>query len=133
MDDLVRGIRLLIEVPPLDVDSLSTTHRGAWSISYMAKKNPAKGFRDAINEAVGKIAIRNHMQMQMCDVPATWANNDLLQHLTGYPPRTNLKDGFDINRGVARGSGQYTGNRSGRSGCSDRPDLCDEPRRFGGM
>jgi UDP-glucuronate 4-epimerase len=30
----------------------------------------------------------------MGDVPATWANADLLQTLTGYKPQTDIKDGI---------------------------------------
>ena len=33
------------------------------------------------------------MPMQMGDVPATWANADLLQTLTGYKPQTDIRDG----------------------------------------
>ena len=33
------------------------------------------------------------MPMQMGDVPATWANADLLRDLTGYKPETNYKEG----------------------------------------
>ena len=51
-------------------------------------------FVEAIEDAVGKKAIRNYMPMQMGDVPATWANNDLLQRLTGYRPQTDFKDGI---------------------------------------
>jgi UDP-glucuronate 4-epimerase len=32
--------------------------------------------------------------MQAGDVPATWANADLLQTLTGYKPQTDIKDGI---------------------------------------
>ncbi len=34
------------------------------------------------------------MDMQMGDVPATWADATLLQSLTGYRPQTDLKDGI---------------------------------------
>jgi len=38
-------------------------------------------------------AKRNYMDMQMGDVPATWANADLLKNLTGYKPQTDIRDG----------------------------------------
>jgi UDP-glucuronate 4-epimerase len=31
--------------------------------------------------------------MQMGDLPATWADASLLQHLTGYKPQTDFRDG----------------------------------------
>ena len=33
------------------------------------------------------------MPMQPGDVPATWADASLLQTLTGYTPKTDVKDG----------------------------------------
>ncbi len=51
-------------------------------------------FVEAIEECVGRKAIRNYMDMQMGDVPATWADATLLQSLTGYRPQTDLKDGI---------------------------------------
>ena len=52
-------------------------------------------FVDAIEESLDKKAVRNYMPMQMGDVPATWADASLLQHLTGYRPQTAFKDGID--------------------------------------
>ena len=34
------------------------------------------------------------MGMQTGDVPATWANADLLKTLTGYQPQTDFRDGI---------------------------------------
>ena len=51
-------------------------------------------FVEAIEDELGQKAIRNYMPMQMGDVPATWANADLLQTLTGYKPKTDIKDGI---------------------------------------
>jgi len=33
------------------------------------------------------------MPMQAGDVPATWADASLLKELTGYSPKTSVKDG----------------------------------------
>ena len=51
-------------------------------------------FVDAIEDCLGKKAIRNYMPMQMGDVPATWADASLLQRLTGYRPQTDFRDGI---------------------------------------
>ena len=50
-------------------------------------------FIEAIEDEVGRKAIRNYMPMQMGDVPATWADATLLKTLTGYRPQTNFRDG----------------------------------------
>lgn len=103
VDDLVRGIRLLIDVPPVrptsadeiaECDSLSPV--APYRVVNIGNGDKVRllDFIDAIEEAVGKKAIRNYMPMQMGDVPATWANTDLLQRLTGYRPQTDFKDGI---------------------------------------
>jgi UDP-glucuronate 4-epimerase len=51
-------------------------------------------FVDAIEECLGQKAERNYMGMQTGDVPATWANADLLKTLTGYRPQTDFRDGI---------------------------------------
>ncbi len=103
VEDLVRGIRLLIDVPPVRPASADEVEYGD-SLSPVAPHrvvNIGNGdkvrlmdFIEAIEAAIGKKAIRNYMPMQMGDVPATWANTDLLQRLTGYRPETNFKDGI---------------------------------------
>lgn len=40
----------------------------------------------------GRKAIRRYMEMQPGDVPATWADAELLRRLTGYAPQTKLTD-----------------------------------------
>ena len=102
VEDLVRGIRLLIDVPPVrpsnvyaieDGDSLSPTAPHRVVNIGNGDKVCLSDFIEAIEDAIGQKAIRNYMPMQMGDVPATWADNDLLQRLTGYRPQTDFKDG----------------------------------------
>ena len=97
--DLVRAIRLLIDaVPvkgqPVEGDSLSPA--APWRVVNIGNSDKVKllDFVDAIEAALGRKAKRNYMEMQMGDVPATWANADLLRHLTGYAPQTAVKDGI---------------------------------------
>ncbi|MGR3805585.1 NAD-dependent epimerase/dehydratase family protein [Marinibacterium profundimaris] len=103
VEDLVRGIRLLIDAPPerpasaADIpewDSLSPV--AAYRIVNIGNSDKVKllDFVDAIEEAIGKPAIRNYMEMQKGDVPATWADATLLQNLVGYRPQTDFKDGI---------------------------------------
>ncbi len=103
VDDLVRGIRLLIDAVPVRPESREDIPEGD-SLSPVAPfrivnignsdKVRLLDFVEAIEEALGKKAVRNYMDMQMGDVPATWANAELLQSLTGYRPQTDFRDGI---------------------------------------
>ncbi len=99
VSDLVRGIRLLIDAAPVlgqPVEGDSLSNAAPWRVVNIG--NSAKvellDFVGAIEECLGRRAKRNYMDMQMGDVPATWANADLLRRLTGYAPKTALKDGI---------------------------------------
>ncbi|WP_145200129.1 NAD-dependent epimerase/dehydratase family protein [Sphingobium sp. B2] len=106
--DLVRAIRLLIDVPPVrpactaDIapgDSLSPV--APFRVVNIGNSDKVRllDFIEAIEWELGKPAIRNLLPMQMGDVPATWADATLLYRLTGYAPRTDFRDG--ISRFVA--------------------------------
>ena len=100
--DLVRAIRLLIDTPPpkpgtaepIPNDSLSPV--APWRVVNIGNSDKVKllDFITAIEEATGRKATRNYMEMQPGDVPATWANASLLRALTGYAPQTDVKDGI---------------------------------------
>ncbi|MFC3088057.1 NAD-dependent epimerase/dehydratase family protein [Tabrizicola soli] len=102
VDDLVRGIRLLIDAVPErpadgivpEGDSLSPV--APFRIVNIGNSDKVRlmDFVDAIEESLGKTAIRNYMPMQKGDVPATWADAGLLQRLTGYRPQTDFRDGI---------------------------------------
>ncbi|RLK03559.1 NAD-dependent epimerase/dehydratase family protein [Ruegeria conchae] len=103
IDDLVRAISLLIKAVPVRPENPEDIEEGD-SLSPVAPyrvvnignsdKVRLLDFVDAIEDCLGKKAIRNYMDIQMGDVPATWANADLLQRLTGYRPQTDFKDGI---------------------------------------
>lgn len=103
VEDLVRAIRLLIDVPPVRPASKADIEEGD-SLSPVAPyrvvnignsdKVSLMDFIEAIEAELGVKAIRNYMPMQMGDVPATWADASLLQRLTGYRPQTDIRDGI---------------------------------------
>lgn len=103
IDDLVDGILLLIGAVPErpansvvpEGDSLSPV--APWRVVNIGNSKPVQlsEFIEAIEAAIGRSAARNLMEMQPGDVPATWANADLLHRLTGYQPKT------EVPRGVA--------------------------------
>lgn len=102
VDDLVKGIRLLIDAVPVRPETPADVPTGD-SLSPVApyrvvnignsEKVRLLDYIEAIEEVLGKPAIRNYMGMQKGDVPATWANADLLKTLTGYKPETDMRTG----------------------------------------
>lgn len=102
VEDLVRGIRLLIDAVPERPSSREAIAEGD-SLSPAAPfrivnignsdKVRLEDFIDAIEREVGRKALRNYMPMQPGDVPATWADASLLKTLTGYAPQTGFAEG----------------------------------------
>ncbi|MGI3167262.1 NAD-dependent epimerase/dehydratase family protein [Pseudooceanicola sp. 200-1SW] len=102
IDDLVEGIRLLTteaiperpedgQVP--EGESLSPV--APWRVVNIGNSEAVQltDFIAAIEAATGRRAERNLMPMQAGDVPATWADADLLYTLTGYRPKTSVPEG----------------------------------------
>lgn len=102
VDDLVRGIRLLMDVVPErptdgvvpNGDSLSPV--APYRVVNIGNSDQIKlmDFIEEIEDVLGRKAIRNYMPMQMGDVPASWADASLLERLTGYRPKTDFHDGI---------------------------------------
>ncbi|MEP3048392.1 MAG: NAD-dependent epimerase/dehydratase family protein [Hyphomicrobiales bacterium] len=99
VEDLVRGIRGLIDAAPSetspcpDKDNLSPA--APFRVVNIGNSDKVRlmDFIEAIEDELGKKAIRNMMPMQTGDVPATWADASLLQELTGYSPQTPFREG----------------------------------------
>ena len=103
VSDLVRGLRLLIDKPPVrpdtrediaEFDSLSPA--APWRVVNIGNSDKVRlmDFVTAIEAECGREAIKNFMPMQKGDVPATWADATLLKELTGYTPQTSVRDGI---------------------------------------
>ena len=102
IDDLVRGIRLLMDAAPVRPETPEDIEEGD-SLSPVAPFRVVNignsdqvalmDFIQAIETALGVEAIRNYMPMQKGDVKATWADTALLRRLTGYRPETDYRDG----------------------------------------
>ncbi|WP_300019938.1 NAD-dependent epimerase/dehydratase family protein [uncultured Roseobacter sp.] len=101
--DLARGIRLLMDAVPERPESPDEIVAGD-SLSPVAPfrvvnignsdKVRLLDFVEAIEAELGIEALRNYMDMQKGDVPATWADAALLQRLTGYRPATDIRTGI---------------------------------------
>ncbi|MEM9677272.1 MAG: NAD-dependent epimerase/dehydratase family protein, partial [Pseudomonadota bacterium] len=102
VEDLVQGIRLLIDTPPQepsdpstipDFDTLSPV--GPYRMVNIGNAQIEKlmDFIEALEDAIGIKAKKNFVDMQKGDVTATWADTQLLRHLTGFAPATNIQQG----------------------------------------
>ena len=103
IDDLVHGMRLLIDATPRArfveeeqisrVDSISQV--APFRVVNIGNSQPSQllDFIIAIEKSIGIEAVKNFMPMQAGDVPATWADTSLLKKLTDYKPNTDLLTG----------------------------------------
>jgi len=99
VDDLVQALTLLLPQAPTETpianvaDSLSPV--APFRVVNIGNNKPVEliDFISEIEKALGKPAVQNLMEMQAGDVPATWADTALLEALTGYVPRTDIKTG----------------------------------------
>jgi len=101
IDDLVKGITLLMKKAPnltkdksSKIDSISSV--APYRLVNIGNSKPISlnKFISAIENSIGKSAIRNEMPIQAGDVVETWADITLFKELTGYVPQTNLDDGI---------------------------------------
>lgn len=103
VDDIVEGvIRVIEHIPagnlnwnPINPDPSSA--RASYKIYNIGNNNPVKlmDYIEALEEAIGKKAVKNLMPMQPGDVRGTWADvNDLVEDL-GYKPNTSVKEGVE--------------------------------------
>ena len=102
VEDLVEAIRRLIDAAPVRPESAEDIAEGdslspvaPWRVVNIGNSKPVQlgDMIAAIEDALGIKAKRNLMPMQPGDVPATWADAELLRTLTGYVPETDIREG----------------------------------------
>lgn len=96
--DLVRAIALLIDKKPsIGEASLNDSLSDVAPFRIVNIGNSSRvrlmDFISEIEKCLGKKANMNMMDMQLGDVPATWADCTLLSDLTGYSPSTDISQG----------------------------------------
>ena len=103
IDDLINGIRLLIDSSPAESNLMSS------SLAMTDSKSSVAPFRvvnignskpttlldviTAIEDATGVQALKNLVPMQPGDVNATWADTSVMKKLVGYQSQIDLTDG----------------------------------------
>ncbi|MBO9476039.1 SDR family NAD(P)-dependent oxidoreductase [Shimia sp. R11_0] len=102
IDDLVTGIVNLIAAVPEASEARDVVRTGdslspvaPWRVVNIGNGQPVQlmAFVKAIESALGQEAEKNFMDMQPGDVPATWADAQLLEQLTGTIPQTPVEEG----------------------------------------
>ncbi|WP_342629260.1 NAD-dependent epimerase/dehydratase family protein [Nguyenibacter vanlangensis] len=100
IDDIVEALVRLLPRPPGNGDAAPA--RGASPVAPYRVVNVGNGqpvglrdFIRAIERATGRAALCNNLPMQPGDVPTTWADCAMLEHLTGFRPATTLQSGVD--------------------------------------
>lgn len=101
VDDIVEAVSRLVEKPAKSNSNWSgknpdpATSFAPYEVYNIGNNNPVKllDFIEAIEEYVGKKAIKNMMPLQPGDVPATYANVDALYNAVDFKPETAIKDG----------------------------------------
>lgn len=100
VDDVVEGIRRLIESPP--TQSLNQQHpgetfsRALFNLYNIGNSNTVEllYFVQLIEKAFGRKARKRFLPMQEGDVPRTYAQNDELFQAVGFRPATPVEEGI---------------------------------------
>ena len=106
IDDIVEGILRISDVIPQSSpewkveQGTPATSSAPYCVYNIGNGQPVKllDFIDALENALGRLAIKNMMPMQPGDVYATWAETEDLFVATGYHPQVAVQDG--VNRFV---------------------------------
>ena len=102
VDDIVEGVVRVIDHPPGGNPNWSgklpdpASSPAPWKVYNIGNNNPIPlmDFIKAIEDALGIEAIKEYMDIQPGDVPATYANVDDLVRDLGYKPETTVTHGI---------------------------------------
>ena len=103
IDDIVEGIVRVMDNPPQGNPEWSgdkpdpATSYANYRVFNIGNNSPVKlmDFVEAIENAVGKKAIKNLMPMQLGDVPSTCADVSELEKAVGFKPNTSIQQGIN--------------------------------------
>ena len=99
VDDIVEGIIRIQDKPPVADQTWDGSDASSSSAPYkvfnIGNNQPVKlmTFIEAIEQAVGKAAVKQYLPMQDGDVPATFADIDDLQQAVDFKPATPIQQG----------------------------------------
>jgi UDP-glucuronate 4-epimerase len=102
VDDIVTAMVKIMDCIPTANPSWNSdqpdpaSSRSPYRIFNIGNNNPTElsEFVQAIESALGIIATKNYLPMQMGDVPSTYADVEDLKAVTGFAPSTSIHDGI---------------------------------------
>ncbi len=102
IDDVVEGIIKVIDKPPVENTAWQgetpdpATSPAPYRLFNIGNSSPVQlmEYIGAIEEALGKKAVKNFLPMQSGDVPMTHADVSHLEQAVGYKPTTPVKEGI---------------------------------------
>lgn len=103
VDDIVEGLVRVNDHPPVanpywnGAEPDPSSSRVPYKVYNIGNSTPVKllDFIEALEESLGKKAIKNMMPLQSGDVPATWADVSGLTNDLNYKPFTPVKKGIE--------------------------------------
>ncbi len=104
IDDIIEGVMRVVDNPPVPNPNLDLSlsdpskSKAPYKVYNIGNSAPVKlmDFIVAIENALGKKAVKNLMEIQPGDVPATHADTTPLETELGYKPNTSVE--FGVNR-----------------------------------
>lgn len=101
VDDIVESIVRLVEKAPVANEGWDafapdpSSSFAPYRICNIGNSAPVdlSAYIEAIEDVLGVKAERNLLPLQKGDVPDTWADSSALESITGFRPRTSVKDG----------------------------------------
>jgi len=102
IDDIVESIKRLIKKPPTKTNIYKKRNfepNESWAPYKIfnignSDPTPLMDFIVALENSLGKKAIKKYLPIQPGDVPSTESNNKLLEEWINFKPNTSIKDGI---------------------------------------
>jgi UDP-glucuronate 4-epimerase len=103
IDDIVEGIVQTLKLPAQaneqydHYNPVPATSNSKFRLFNIGNSSPIQllDFIEVLEEKIGRKAIKKMFPMQPGDVPGTWADVTALHQLTGYSPKTPIKEGIN--------------------------------------
>ena len=96
IDDIIEGVVRIMDKIPAREQSTHSSVEVPYRLYNIGNNHPVTlmSFIEVLEACCRQKAKLKFLPMQPGDVPATWANSDLLKTLTGYRPQTDFRDGI---------------------------------------
>ena len=103
IDDIAEGVVRVLDQPPAanpDFDSNQPDPASSWApyrVCNIGNHQPVAltTYIEILEKALGRTAKKNFLPLQNGDVPATFAETEILHSLTGYAPSTSVTTGVE--------------------------------------